>query len=164
MLTIGSRIRLFGELQYPTVKAFADAMQMSPSNLQLYMGGRRMPGTPILTRLEAIGCNASWVLTGEGEVMRPRPGTVPVDRIEESGERSGRYTMTVQAAMLGPDTEGTFMEGDRLRVDPAEQPKSGDYVLVKGEEGPLLRRWERGVGCDGLVMELVRSLGVMRRR
>ena len=59
------RIRKFGLRKFGSIKEFAKAMGMSPSNLQAYLQNRRKPGTPILKRLIQLGCDIDWLLTGE---------------------------------------------------------------------------------------------------
>jgi len=59
------RIRRFGLKKFGSIKEFAEAMDMSPSNLQAYLQNRRQPGTPILKRLSKLGCDIDWLLTGE---------------------------------------------------------------------------------------------------
>lgn len=59
------RIRKFGLRKFGSIKEFAEAMGMSQSNLQAYLQNRRKPGTPILKRLSALGCDIDWLLTGE---------------------------------------------------------------------------------------------------
>ena len=62
---MGDRIRKFGLEKFGSIKEFAEAMGMSPSNLQAYLQNRREPGTPILKRLTELGCDMDWLLTGE---------------------------------------------------------------------------------------------------
>lgn len=62
---MGDRIRKFGLEKFGSIKEFAEAMGMSPSNLQAYLQDRREPGTPILKRLIDLGCDVYWLLTGE---------------------------------------------------------------------------------------------------
>jgi transcriptional regulator with XRE-family HTH domain len=59
------RIRRFGLKKFGSIKEFAEAMDMSPSNLQAYLQKRRQPGTPILKRLSELGCDIDWLLIGE---------------------------------------------------------------------------------------------------
>ena len=59
------RIRRFGLKKFGSIKEFAEAMGMSPSNLQAYLQNRREPGTTILKRLIELGCDMDWLLTGE---------------------------------------------------------------------------------------------------
>lgn len=62
---MGERIRRFGLKKFASIKEFAEAMGMSPSNLQAYLQNRREPGTPILKRLIELGCDIDWLLMGE---------------------------------------------------------------------------------------------------
>mgnify|MGYP001568720251 CR=1 FL=1 len=62
---MGDRIRKFGLEKFGSIKEFAEAMGMSPSNLQAYLQDRREPGTPILKRLIELGCDMDWLFTGE---------------------------------------------------------------------------------------------------
>lgn len=59
------RIRKFGLAKFGSIKEFAEAMGMSPSNLQAYLQNRRQPGTIILKRLSELGCDIDWLLTGD---------------------------------------------------------------------------------------------------
>lgn len=60
-MSIGSKIREFGESRYSTIKEFADALDMAPSNLQKYMADEFGVGTKILRRLRALGCDLNWL-------------------------------------------------------------------------------------------------------
>lgn len=60
----GERIRKFGLAKFDSLKDFAHALGMSPSNLQAYLQNRRKPCTPILKRLIELGCDMDWLLTG----------------------------------------------------------------------------------------------------
>lgn len=60
----GERIRTFGLEKFGSLKEFAHALGMSPSNLQAYLQNRRKPCTPILKRLIELGCDMDWLLTG----------------------------------------------------------------------------------------------------
>jgi transcriptional regulator with XRE-family HTH domain len=58
---IGSRIKDFGLSKYASLKDFADALEMNPSNLHLYINNERSPGTKILTRLHKLGCDLNYL-------------------------------------------------------------------------------------------------------
>ena len=63
---IGTRIRLFAKRKYKTLKALADALEISPQQLQQYTSGRREPGTKIMIKLLKAGCDINWLLGGAG--------------------------------------------------------------------------------------------------
>ncbi|MEW6653088.1 MAG: helix-turn-helix transcriptional regulator [Bacteroidota bacterium] len=62
---IGERMRLFARKKYGTLKKLAEAMQMSPQQLQQYISGKREPGSRILTKLLRLGCDVNWLLGGK---------------------------------------------------------------------------------------------------
>ncbi len=65
---IGERIRLFAKRKYGTLKKLADAMKISPQQLQQYISGNREPGTRILVKLLRLGCDINWLLGGRGSL------------------------------------------------------------------------------------------------
>lgn len=61
---IGGRIRIFAKRKYGTLKKLANAMDISPQQLQQYIGGKREPGSRILIKLLKLGCDINWLLSG----------------------------------------------------------------------------------------------------
>ncbi|MFC2135247.1 helix-turn-helix domain-containing protein [Bacteroidota bacterium] len=61
---IGERIRLFAKRKYKTLKKLAEAMEMSPQQLQQYISGKREPGSRVLIKLLRLGCDINWLLGG----------------------------------------------------------------------------------------------------
>lgn len=170
MQTIGDRIRLFGLSKYGKIKDFADAMHMKPSNLQLYMSGRREPGTVILQRISAVGGNTDWVLTGEGEMLsgkRPLNGREEEIKRRFNVEDDEGYYREGNAYMvpaIGPlQTPEKIKEGDVLFIDPNATPEDGDFVLVKVPEGPKIERYTPGEPIVGVLVKVVRERSVIRQ-
>lgn len=64
-LGIGERLRLFAKRKYGTLKKLAEAMKISPQQLQQYISCKREPGSKILTRLLRLGCDINWLLGGK---------------------------------------------------------------------------------------------------
>ncbi len=64
-LGIGERLRLFAKRKYGTLKKLAEAMKISPQQLQQYISGKREPGTRILVKLLKLGCDVNWLLGGK---------------------------------------------------------------------------------------------------
>lgn len=62
---IGERMRLFAKRKYGTLKKLAEAMKISPQQLQQYISGKREPGTRILVKLLRLGCDINWLLGGK---------------------------------------------------------------------------------------------------
>ena len=61
---IGGRIRIFAKHKYGTLKKLANAMNISPQQLQQYISGKREPGSRILIKLLKLGCDINWLLSG----------------------------------------------------------------------------------------------------
>lgn len=54
--------RAFGVERYGTLKAFAEALGMTPQNLNGYLSGGRRPGKAFISRLDRLGCDISLIL------------------------------------------------------------------------------------------------------
>ena len=65
---IGERIRLFAKRKYGTLKKLAEAMTISPQQLQQYISGKREPGARILVKLVRLGCDINWLLGGRESI------------------------------------------------------------------------------------------------
>lgn len=63
MSKIGDKLRDFGEGKFRSIKEFAEALEMSPPNLQQYLRGDREPGSPLLQKLFELGCDINWLLS-----------------------------------------------------------------------------------------------------
>lgn len=61
---MGERIRLFARRKFGTLKKLADAMEISPQQLQQYISGKREPGSRILMKFLKLGCDLNWLLGG----------------------------------------------------------------------------------------------------
>lgn len=49
---------------------FAKKLNITPQALQKYLKGERMPLPDLLEKLNSLGCNINWLLTGEGEMIK----------------------------------------------------------------------------------------------
>ncbi len=65
---VGERLRFFAKKKYGTLKKLADAMQISPQQLQQYISAKREPGSKILAKLLRLGCDVNWLLGGKESV------------------------------------------------------------------------------------------------
>ncbi|MDB5036457.1 MAG: SOS-response transcriptional repressor, LexA [Chlorobi bacterium] len=87
----GERMRKFGTVLFGkergTIKLFADALGMAPSNLQKYLSGKPKPGLELLEKMLDLGCSLDWLATGEGEMVAFNgPGRALRIRLRERGE------------------------------------------------------------------------------
>ena len=65
---IGHRIRTFAKRKFGTLKRLAEAMEISPQQLQQYISGKREPGSRILLKLLRQGCDINWLLGGSESI------------------------------------------------------------------------------------------------
>jgi len=65
---IGERIRIFAKRKYNTLKALADAINISPQQLQQYITNNREPGSKILIKFMKAGCDINWLLGGSESI------------------------------------------------------------------------------------------------
>lgn len=133
-----------------------------------YETGDTRPNSDTLAGLQAMGVDANWLLSGEGDMLtasRSRvAGTVPVIGLAECGLRgwfqeasTGLFAAAPAAVAADPDgiaviAAGTSMlpvgirPGDLAFCRPAD-PEEGDSVLVALTDGTLsIKRW---VGTAG---------------
>lgn len=65
---IGERIRIFAKRKYNTLKGLANALDISPQQLQQYITNHREPGSKILIKFMKIGCDINWLLGGSESI------------------------------------------------------------------------------------------------
>jgi transcriptional regulator with XRE-family HTH domain len=63
--TIGARLRQFAKANFGTIRKLAELLEMSEENLSQYTRGKSKPGSDILSKLNALGCDLNWLITGK---------------------------------------------------------------------------------------------------
>ncbi len=63
-LGIGDRIKVFARKKYGNMKKLAEALNISPQQLNQYTSGKREPGSKVLIRFLRLGCDLNWLLGG----------------------------------------------------------------------------------------------------
>src|SRR3954468_20007461 len=116
----GQRLRLFGVVRFGTasgsVKAFAEAISMKPSNLQKYLCGDREPGASVLARVADLGCNVHWLVTGDGEMYAASKAGEEVKRRVSAGlVHDPGVTSAVQYPAIEGSEETVTGEIERVR-------------------------------------------------
>ncbi len=62
---IAQRLRQFGKNHFGSMSKLAEALDMTPQQLNDYLSGRITPGNKMQGRLREIGCDIEWLMTGE---------------------------------------------------------------------------------------------------
>ena len=170
MQRIGKRIRQIRKERGLTLKELGTAAQFDWSNLSRLERGLQGYSDDGLRRLaDALSVDLAAFFQGEIEPhIAPPTREVPVLTLADAAQpphTAGRYALTdakVSGRAFGLFVRGDamfpdFREGDFLIVDPAVEPRPGDFVVAAGPwRDAILRQYRaRGVGSGGLeVFEL----------
>ena len=67
---VGECLRKFTEDNFKLIKDFAAALNVHPSTIQSsYFNGRSLPGSKMLSKLLALGCDLNWLLSKESDLL-----------------------------------------------------------------------------------------------
>jgi transcriptional regulator with XRE-family HTH domain len=64
-MSLGSKIKAFGLKNFTSLGEFARALDMSLPNLSAYIHETRMPGSPFLAKMLALGCDLNWLFSDD---------------------------------------------------------------------------------------------------
>ena len=63
--TIGARLRQFAKDEFKTIRKLAELLEMSEENLSQYTRDKSKPGANMLLKLNELGCDLNWLITGK---------------------------------------------------------------------------------------------------
>ncbi len=168
MSTIGERIRAFATYKYGKINDFADSLGMGAPNVQAYMRGARKPGSAVLQKIQKLGCNLDWLLTGEGEMYAVNDNKTEdkqelnapsiIDNLYSNAivEKERKYLLPAVGRRMAIRDEGIH-EGDLLIIDPNRPADIGDIVLKSTPDGMEIGKFSPGekqpMGC---LVQLIR--------
>ncbi len=159
MKKLSERLKEFGLSRYGSIKLFAHALEMQPSNLQAYLRGEREPGPVIIKKLSALGCDLNWLFNGEGftedNTAADNPFTYRVDATIPAGKGEiVDLTDWVRSEVLdySPQEHALLVIDEEFgySMTPVIQP--GDYVMYSynspAREGDLVAaKWDMTKGA-----------------
>ncbi|GMU86289.1 MAG: hypothetical protein AMXMBFR48_15310 [Ignavibacteriales bacterium] len=71
---VGIRLKEFGKEKFGQLKVFAENLGISQQSLtSAYLSGRSLPGAELLLKLVNMGCDITWLLTGQERTSPPAP-------------------------------------------------------------------------------------------
>lgn len=187
-MELADRIRKAMEVANKNQSQLAAEIGVTTSAVSQWITGqvKSLKGTTA-TRIEAAtGVSSAWLVSGEGPMMssasnvRPAPiGTrnIPLISYVQAGVWTGvvdpyqpddgtdwlitdldlsgnAFALEIKGDSMLPD----FKPGDRIIIDPAIEPRPGDYVVAKnGEDEATFKKYRpRGVNERGdMVFELI---------
>ena len=148
---IGARLRVFSERKYPSLKDFAEKLDITPQSLQGYLTGRRTPGVRMQEKLAKLGCDTAWLMTGRDRVVGVPFGNRYYPLVAEihagnSGLTQAAFVYESRENISGPDIpsldgalyfevrgdsmENKWEDGDLVLAHPNFRPKHGGYGVV----------------------------------
>lgn len=183
--SIGERIRAFALDKYGKINDFADALGMGAPNVQAYMRGARKPGSSVLQKIQSLGCNLDWLLTGEGEMFTQKDGagsgdledgtqshSMAVQRTENdalidrfsSMDKNKPYFMLAIGWRLAVHDED-IRERDLLIIDPTVKVIEGDVIVRSTPEGAEVARYQPGEeNLLGAIVKTIRNYPAFDRQ
>ncbi|MEI6846597.1 MAG: helix-turn-helix transcriptional regulator [Chlorobiaceae bacterium] len=168
MSTIGDRLRLFALSKYNRISDFAESIGMGAPNAQAYMRGARKPGSLVLRKIQSIGCNIDWLLTGEGEMYTRKEiyhekEAVPDEVLESRSNALQRHhnqplndSLNDSPRMWEMPPDGItkalgkgmcvygIQEGDLIILDDKNEPKEDELVLRVKFDVPIIEKFKTG--------------------
>lgn len=117
----GQRLKRFALSYFDSISAFARAIDLQPNSLHSnYLGGRHFPGAELLIKLHYMGCDVTWLLTGEG--LPPSPSKEELDLWYAACKAS--YDR--EAERLEVERKFLEAESERLSKDPGFNIRHGE--------------------------------------
>jgi transcriptional regulator with XRE-family HTH domain len=139
---VGERLREFAKARFKGLAGLARALEMSPQQLSNYVAGRVAPGLKLQMRLEALGCDSIWLITGRDR-----------EAIEEG------FDLLVQRRSLG--RKHTKRDDELLTVLHVLGVRSTEELFpILDEEMALAQMKRKGVD----VVDAMKMLDAFRRR
>lgn len=93
ILTIGQRLRKWGVGRYGSVKNFADKLDIVSEGLSPYLNDKRIPGNKMQSKLRNLGCDITWLITGQKQEEINRKFDAKVESLIQKGLTSDDYNM-----------------------------------------------------------------------
>jgi hypothetical protein len=82
-LSLGVKIKEFGEEKFETVVSFSEATGKSTTDLYRYFNGKVVPGADFILRLKQLGCDINWLLSDDNTSNVSKSGNNPTIRMLE---------------------------------------------------------------------------------
>ncbi len=133
---VGNRIRQFIAGKQMKIKDFAEQIGMSAATLQSsYLNGRSLPGAEILLRLEEMGCDTMWLLTGKttDEAKLRARITELESQIKMLNEHFDRTTKKL-SSVLGDHTRLTIRPIEPVDLTPSKEVTASKHKIHHRKE------------------------------
>jgi len=99
MNDFGEKLREWGIAEYGNLAKLAEAMDILPSSLTRYLKGDRLPGYPMLEKLNSLGMDMRWLFRDEKGVFTVNEKSEPY-RTEEQRLREENKQLKKQLEQI----------------------------------------------------------------
>ena len=82
-ISLGSKIKEFGENKFKTVVSFSEATGKSTTDLYRYFNGKVIPGADFIQRLKQLGCDINWLLSNDNKELNRVSAPVCISTLKE---------------------------------------------------------------------------------
>jgi SOS-response transcriptional repressor LexA len=122
-------------------KAEKEAQNKNPISISRTFPGLAMTAPPASARRVPI---VSWAAAGSAKDYQDL--ATQIDELVETGSRDpNAFSVIIE----GDSMENQFYAGDRIIFAPNQEPRNGDAVLAKLQDGRVLFKWYHRTGPEG---------------
>ncbi|MEW5804989.1 MAG: S24 family peptidase, partial [bacterium] len=140
----------WGLEHFETLTEFAKKLGIAPQNLNNYLSGKRIPGNKLKYRLENLGCDITWLMTGhtaaqrDGGMIKMFHGYLADRGEKEISKGLTEYPLVSNIYAGNGETRLTFeYESKEMLPGPIGRKYIGSlYFKVKGDS--MEPKWEAG--------------------
>lgn len=122
-------------------KAEKEAENRNPLSISRTFPGLSMTPAPSSARRVPI---VSWAAAGAAQDYQDL-----ANQIDELVETASRDPNAFSVIIEGDSMENQFFAGDRVVFSPNQEPRNGDAVLAKLQDGRVLFKWYHRTGPEG---------------
>ena len=127
-------------------KAEKEAQNKNPISISRTFPGLAMTPPPASARRVPI---VSWAAAGSAKDYQDLANQI--DELVETGSRDpNAFSVIIE----GDSMENQFFAGDRVVFSPNQEPRNGDAVLAKLQDGRVLFKWYHRTGPEGQKIKL----------
>jgi SOS-response transcriptional repressor LexA len=127
-------------------KAEKETENRNPMTLSKAFPGLNMPQQPMSARRVPI---VSWATAGEAKDYQDL-----ASQIDEYVETNSKDPNAFAVIIEGDSMENKFFAGDRVVFAPNLEPRNGDAVLAKMNDGRVFFKWFHRTGHEGMKIKL----------
>ncbi len=110
--TTGERLKMFAIKEFGSIAALEREMGKKRNSLNAYVRNTINPGDKFLNELEKLGCNTTWLLTGDGVMLNKEKPQAIAERLKKfAGEKFGSISELERQLSCKPSSLSAYVRG-----------------------------------------------------